>query len=384
MFKNVSKTDLYISIFIVVFGVFIYFFNVFNQIGDTRFNSDNLSYATAQVVNINKEKIEEDKYASDRYYGVQELVIEFISGDLKGETKTIDNYLSTTHNIRLEMGQKFIACIDQPENENTLISVYNYYRTPVIYIMVFAFIGVLVLVGGSKGVRSALGLIFTFAVIITLMLPMMYKGYSPVLSCIFTVIVTTTVTLFMLNGNSKKTISAILSTASGVIIAGILFTIFSKFLYLSGFNTGEAESLLLISQQTGLKIKYILFAGILISSLGAVMDVALSIASSINEVIVHKPDLTVKELFNSGINVGRDMIGTMSNTLILAFTGSSLSMLLALLSYGVKYDQLLNSDYIAMEIAQGLCGTMAVILTVPIASIVSAYLYKSQSKLRLY
>lgn len=109
------------------------------------------------------------------------------------------------------------------------------------------------------------------------------------------------------------------------------------------------------------------------------MDVGMSIASAIWEILEVNPALTAKQLFFSGLNVGKDMIGTMSNTLILAFTGSGLSTLLVLTAYGIRYHQFLSSDFLAIEVGQGLSGTMAVILTVPITSAVSAYVYKRKN-----
>ena len=138
--------------------------------------------------------------------------------------------------------------------------------------------------------------------------------------------------------------------------------------------------MVLISKNTHLEVSEVLFAGVLTASLGAVMDVGMSIASAIHEILEANQALTVKQLFFAGLNVGKDMIGTMSNTLILAFTGSGLSTLLVLTSYGIKFHQFMSSDYLAVEIGQGLSGTMAVILTVPVTSIVAAVLYKRNRK----
>ena len=163
-----------------------------------------------------------------------------------------------------------------------------------------------------------------------------------------------------------------------VIISGVIFYLISNLLNISGFNLDEAESLILIAQNTGLKIRDILFSGILISSLGAVMDVAMSIASSIYEINELNRDLDMKTIFNSGINIGRDMIGTMSNTLILAFAGTSLSTMLALYSYNTQFNQLMSSDFIAIEFAQSISGSIGIILAVPITSVISAYVYKKK------
>ena len=129
---------------------------------------------------------------------------------------------------------------------------------------------------------------------------------------------------------------------------------------------------MLISQETGLKIKDVLFAGVLISSLGAIMDTGMSIVSALYEVYTHNPGLNTRELFLSGIEMGKDMIGTMTNTLILAFTGSAFITLLVFLSYQVQVNQLFNSNYLTIEIAQGICGSFGIVITVPAASLITA------------
>ena len=172
----------------------------------------------------------------------------------------------------------------------------------------------------------------------------------------------------LLNGNSKKTYGAIIATVLGVVLSAICFYLMSEVLKINGFSSDEAESLVLINEATNLQIKDILFAGILISSLGAIMDVGMSIVSALSELFHHQPNLTQKQIFDSGIEIGKDMIGT----LILAFTGSAFVSLLVLFSYNVDVQQLMNSNYIAIEFAQGIAGTLGIVLTVPIASLIAS------------
>lgn len=110
------------------------------------------------------------------------------------------------------------------------------------------------------------------------------------------------------------------------------------------------------------------------------MDVGMSIVSALYEVYLHNPTLTAKEIFQSGIEIGKDMIGTMTNTLILAFTGSALISLLVFISYQVQFNQLFNSNYLSIEIAQGLCGTFGIVLTIPAASAIMAVLLAGRKK----
>ena len=136
----------------------------------------------------------------------------------------------------------------------------------------------------------------------------------------------------------------------------------------------DVEALNMISTQSSMQVQWLLIAGILISSLGAVMDVSISIASSVQEIYSLTPKLSEKELFISGMNVGRDMMGTMANTLILAFAGTSLSMFIIIYSYNLTNNQLFNMDMVNIVVLEGLTGSFAVILTVPIIAYISSQL----------
>ena len=153
---------------------------------------------------------------------------------------------------------------------------------------------------------------------------------------------------------------------------------FGRFTKISGYNVSDIEQLEYVAQMTDVKIGELLYAGILISALGAIMDVSMSVSSSIHEIALRAPGLDRRELFLSGIRVGRDMMGTMSNTLILAFTGTSINMLVFLYSYGYSANQIINMYSIGIEIIQGISATMGVILTVPLSSYINAVLLTSK------
>ena len=141
-----------------------------------------------------------------------------------------------------------------------------------------------------------------------------------------------------------------------------------------GYNVSNIETLSYVGQLTDIKIGGLLFSGILIASLGAVMDVAMSVSSAISEIHDKAPELSSVELFKSGMNVGRDMMGTMSNTLILAFVGSAVSELVINYAYNLPFRQIINSYNIGIEIMQGVSGSIGVILTVPAVAAITAFL----------
>ena len=183
------------------------------------------------------------------------------------------------------------------------------------------------------------------------------------------------VALVLLNGVSKKSLCSILGTVCGVVLSGVILFLFSSATNLSGYSTEEAESLLQIGQTTGLKVRDLLYAGILIASLGAIMDTAMSIVSVMHEMYLNSPGMKMPSLIKAGMNVGKDMIGTMSNTLILAFAGTSLSFIILLASYSVQYNQFINMNAITIEIAQALSGSLAIVLTVPVTAVITARMF---------
>ena len=188
------------------------------------------------------------------------------------------------------------------------------------------------------------------------------------------------VTLILLNGFSAKTGAAIFSTLIGLGASAILYAVVAGLLTVTGYNLEDTETMILISRETGLRIGDILFSSILLASLGAVMDTAMSIASALFEIAETKKDITPKELYASGMNIGRDMIGTMCQTLVLAFTGGAVSSIILMLAYGTSFHRFLSSDFLALEILQALTGSFAVILTVPITAYFCASLHKNNKK----
>ncbi|MGM9677832.1 MAG: YibE/F family protein, partial [Butyricicoccus sp.] len=139
-------------------------------------------------------------------------------------------------------------------------------------------------------------------------------------------------------------------------------------------NVSDIENLIYVQEQVGIQVGELLFAGILIAALGAVMDVSMSISSTLQEIHDKNPGLTGRQLFYSGMTVGRDMMGTMSNTLILAFAGGSINTLVLFYAYAYSYTQIINMYDIAIEIMQGVSASLGVVLTVPFVSAVAAWM----------
>lgn len=264
--------------------------------------------------------------------------------------------------------------------DSTITSVYSQDREWVIYAFAAAYLLVLCLVGGKQGVKGALGLVFTFFCILFVYLPLVYRGWSPFWVAVLICVVTTLVTMYLIGGPTKKTLVATGGTIAGVIIAGLSATLFSAATGITGWNVSDIESLLTLSSSSGVQVGGLLFSGLLISSLGAVMDVAMSIGSAIGEIHAQNPTISRGALFKAGIHVGRDMMGTDSNTLILAFAGGSVSMLVLDYAYNLPYQQIINSNNIGISIMQGLSGSFGIVLAVPVTVLLAVLLYTGTPK----
>lgn len=338
-------------------------------------STEGQSYEKAVVTKITKDNLAED----GNKYGNQELEVEIKSGSLKGENLEAINPNGTLFGAECEVGTSVIVIVSSSEDTN-VVTVYSKDRTNAIYMFILIFTAIVCIIGGKKGIKAILSLAFTFVCIVYIMFPLVYKGNSPVLITILICVVTTIVTIGMLGGVSKKTVSAIIGTTFGVVISGISALAFGEFAGITGYNVSDIETLNYVAQNTSIKIGQLLFSGIIIASLGAVMDVGMSISSTICEIKETNPGMQAKQLFISGIHVGRDMMGTMTNTLILAFVGSSLSSLMTNYAYDLSYNQLINSYSIGIEIMQGLSGSLGVVLTVPFTAAISSLLITSKRK----
>ena len=337
------------------------------------------SYEVGKVVGILENHVTVDESTDGLWRGDMKLQVKILTGEYKGETAEVINYFSSLYNVRVNQGDKISIRIDENE-KGYQVSVYNYYRVPQIIGAVVIFLLLLIVIGGKKGAKSAVGLIFTMVCIIGILLPLTLKGYSPLLVTIMLILICNLVTFFLIDGVQIKTVVAAVGSMCGV-LAGAGFAVLAQhFMSVTTYQMDEAESLLLITSTTDLNMKNLFLCGILIACMGAVMDVSMSIASSIAELHTVNPQLTRWELFRSGMNIGKDAMGTMSNTLILAFAGNSLNMMVMIYSYGIGFQQLMNTDFIAIEIIRSIAGSIGIICTVPFVALIASTVFaKSHS-----
>ena len=348
---------------------------------ETTPDSGRLVYAPAKVTAVLSDNAQEDfENAEGRRVGDQELEIQILSGDHKDEIMTVTNYMSALFNVDVQQGDRIIVRIMTDENGSYYASVFNYDRGIVLGGFLLIFFILLGALGGKKGLGALAGLLLTLGCIWFILIPCLLRGVPAIPVTIVVSAVSAAAGLIFLNGYSKKTFCAVCGCVGGVLVSGIAAAVVGSLSPMNGFNMQEAENLILYGADQGLKVSGLLVCGVLISALGAVMDVALGIASSVWEMKEQNPDASVGSLFRSGMQIGKDAMGTMANTLILAFAGSSLNMLILVQTYNIPFLQLINTDSIALEVVQSVAGSIGILLTVPLVALISARLMARRKK----
>ena len=238
-----------------------------------------------------------------------------------------------------------------------------------------------VLVGGKVGAKSLVGLAVTLACLFWILIPLLMKGAPTLLTTLLVCAYITVVTLTILGGFRRKTVCAMVGTLAGVALAMAFGLAAQALLQVDGLRLSDVEPLLQLRQTgTPIGLRGLLVAGVVISALGAVMDVAMSISSALSEVHAVAPERGWKDLVRSGMNIGRDMVGTMTNTLILAFLGSGLTLIIYLYSLGLDPHQLISSAYLATEAVSSIASSIGVILAVPLTAVFTALILDRKKK----
>ena len=333
------------------------------------------AFAVGIVEEVLEEDLSPDPVVQGRYRGTQKLRVKILEGKYKDTEFEVYNRLSSLHSNFAYKGLKAVFTLRESGGK-TAVWLYNLKRDSHVFALLGLFFAALILLGRGQGLKSALGLVFTCVLIVTVLIPALFAGFPPVPVSIGLVSIMTIVSFILISGFTRKTYTAIAGTVSGITIAGIISAIVSYSAQLSGVNMEGGEQLLNLAPDYNLKLDGLLFTSILIASLGAVMDVSMSIASSMQEMLAVNPRLSKKELFRSGLTVGKDITGTMSNTLILAFAGSSLPLVMMIWGYSMSFTQFINIPRIVIEVMHGISGSIGIIAAVPCTALAALFVLR--------
>lgn len=328
-----------------------------------------------EIVSVDNSNINETGLIKS---GEQILSIKVLDGTYRGTIQKGFNQVTG----RLEFDKIFnvgdralaVISISPTTNDILYINVVDHYRANYELYLLLLFSLFLIAFSGWTGVKSILSFIFTGVLIWKILLPGFLMGYNPIVLSIVVVLVLSAVIIFLVAGLNKKGVVAFIGAFTGVILTCLLALAFGSLFKVHGAIKPFSENLL-YSGFTNLNLTDIFLAGIFISSSGAVMDIAMDIAASQYEVFIQNRDITFRNLVKSGFSVGRAVIGTMTTTLLLAYSGGFTALLMVFIAQQTPTINILNLNYIAGEFLHTMVGSFGLVLVAPITAIIGGYLY---------
>ena len=333
-----------------------------------------MEYENAVVEQILSDSTEADPVSEGHFRGGQSLIVRVKTGRYAGQQMLADNTVGPIYGTPMEVGDGVTVGLSTYSDGTVRCYVYEYNRFPGLLLVAAAFLLVTVLVGGKVGLKSLVSLGLTVAALLFILLPLLLAGWPTIPTTFLISVLVTAATFVILGGVDKKTVCACLGTLAGIALATIFGLVSQQLLRMDGYRQEYAEALLQLRQtgESAIGITGLVTAGVIVSALGAVMDVAMSISSAIQELTRVNPQLTAKELLKSGMNIGRDMVGTMTNTLILAILGSGLTLVVYIYSLSLQPWQLLSSAYMSLEAISAVASSIGVMLSVPLTAAICA------------
>ena len=341
---------------------------------------DYAEYENGRVLEILSDDSQADDASDGGFRGEQSMTVELKTGQYAGQTLLAYNYIGPLYGAPLKAGDPVTVLISTYSDGTVSATIYEYNRAWVLGAIVLAFLLVTVLVGGKTGAKSLLGLGLTVLCLIEILLPALIRGAATVPATFLTCAYVAVVCFTILGGVDRKSLCAMAGTIAGMALAMCFGMAAQALARLDGLRLPDVEPLLQLRQTgTPIGLRGLLTAGVIIGALGAVMDVAMSISSALWELKTVHPGLRPRELWRSGMNIGRDMVGTMTNTLILAFLGGSFTLILYLYSLELPIHELLSSAYLSIEVISGIASSIGVILAVPLTAAIASALFGVKS-----
>ena len=312
----------------------------------------------------------------------KDITVEFeaklTGGKEKGKVVTLCQeikYPNTENGVKLKVGDRILALEVGQNEEGTIWKYVDRERMTAVIILGIIFFALLILFGRWKGVNTILALCFIVLSIFMVFIPSILAGFNIYFMSILTCVYIVVTTIIIVYGIDEKSIATALGCFGGVTVSLILLAIMDSIIHLSGYTSEESMFLVLLDLDNPINLKAIIFASVIIGAIGAIMDISIDISSSLREISYKVQNPTFSEIFKSGITIGRDIIATMSNTLVLAYTGSCLSGVVLTAAYNTSLINLFNKEAIIIEILQALIGSLGLLFTIPLTSIICGIMY---------
>jgi uncharacterized membrane protein len=327
---------------------------------------------TARVLDVLEEGVVDSGFAGDQHY--QRLLLRVLTGSLAGKDVVVEEgSMNVVGQERLfRPGDRvYLERALGPQGDRLYIT--DYVRTGSLFWIALFFIGLVMLVGRGKGLRALAGTLFSVFVILTLILPQIRAGRDPVSVCVVGSILLLTVSTYLVYGWRPKAHAALAGMALSLVLTALLAWLFVGWSRLSGFGSEEG-AYLLMELGPDVSLSGLVLGGIIIGSLGVLDDICVGQASAIFELMNANRDLGWRDLFHRSLNIGRDHIASLVNTLLLAYVGASMPLMMVFTIYQEPLLRRLNREPIAEEIVRTLVGSMGLVLAVPITSLIASLL----------
>ncbi|MBI2031053.1 MAG: YibE/F family protein [Candidatus Levybacteria bacterium] len=332
----------------------------------------------AVVVKVQEEKQIEINGKKQLY---QKLELRITSEDSKGKIVIIENGKIPQVKVQeFKAGDKLVITKSKDEEGKDVYLIADFIRRDSLYILFAIFVGLVIFIGRKRGILSILGMIISFFIIFTFILPQIMQGRDPILITVTASFIIIPLTFYLSHGLNMKTTSAVLGTLIALIITGILANVFVDATRLTGFASEEAGFLEMM-RQGAFNMKALLLSGIIIGVLGILDDITVSQAAIVYQLKETSPKLPIQELYSRAMDVGKDHIASMVNTLVLVYTGAAMPLLLLFINNKSPFGQVINFEIIAEEIVRTLVASTGLILAVPITTFITALIVYNKIKL---
>jgi len=308
--------------------------------------------------------------------GVQALTVQLLDGPYAGMEVSAENRVIGKMELDKVFGKGDIALmvLSLKNGDIYFATAQDHYRLNTELILLLCFALFLIIFGGLTGMKALLSFLFAAMMIWKVMVPLFLKDYDPVVISLGIVILLTAAVIFLVGGLTKRGLVAFLGALLGIVVTMLMALLFSRGFHLHGAIKPFSETLL-YSGYPHLNLTRLFLAGIFIASSGAVMDLAMDVASGLDELSSRKPDIHFLDALQAGFGIGRPVVGTMTTTLLLAYSGGYMALLMVFMAQGVPVVNLLNLNYVAAEILNTLVGSFGLISVAPFTAVMGAFIY---------
>lgn len=377
-FKNINRKEI---IFVIVFLIFI----CIMEILPTGFEKQiyvNSEGVRAKVISVDNSTVYKTGMITQ---GEQRCLIEIETGSRKGEqAEGINLFVGKFEFDKIfEEGNKAWVLLEYDDNGNIIFAnMIDHYRINKEVFLIGLFAATIIVFSGFTGVRTLLSFVFAMLSIWKILIPFMLKGYNPLIVGLIVGNVLTVATLLLVAGFTKKAYAAIISSIACSLITALIAVVFTNYFKIDGTVMQWSESLLYAGFMS-LNLTAIFQAGIYLACSGAILDLAIDISAALEEIIKINPNVSKADLIKSGLTIGKSVVGSQTTTLLLAYMGSYITVMMVYMAQGTPMMNILNSKAIAAEILHTFVGCLGLVLVSPLTSVICGFMYIRSKEVKL-